>query len=297
VKRFAFAALILSGVLWGLGFPLGKAALREIDASQLVLLRFVFASLVSLPFALRTAEARALFRSPMVLLAGCVYGAAFLVQYEGLAHINVSLAALIVGIMPALIAIAARLLGEPVSRVSWAGVAAASAGAALIAGRPGGGGSPFGVALSLAALLLFLSWLLILRRIPKRPSPMTLPAVTLIVATAVLLPLSLALHGAPKLDLSPGAWAAIAGQGVFCTLIATVAWQFGAAKVGSATAGIFVNIEPLMGSVIGVVLFGDRLTAGLIAGGALILTGSLIVVLGERGTPALDLAEVPATPS
>ncbi len=297
MKRLAFAALFLSGVLWGLGFPLGKAALREVDASQLVMLRFAFAGLVSLPFALGTREARALFRSPLAIATGVIYALAFLVQFEGLARTRVSLAALIVGIMPALIAVGARLLGEPVSRLSWSGVAAASIGAALIAGRPAGGATPFGLVLDLAALLLFLTWLLLLRRVPRGPNPMCLPAVNVIVAAAVLLPLSLGLHGAPRLNLSPGAWAAIAGQGVFCTLIPTAAWQFGAARVGSATAGIFVNLEPLIGAVIGVTLFGDHLGVGLVAGGALIVAGSLVVVLGERGTTAPDLAQVPATPT
>jgi drug/metabolite transporter (DMT)-like permease len=289
---------MLAGVFWGAGFPLGKLALRQVDASHLVLLRFAFAALVALPFALRRPEARALFRSPLVLACGVIYGLAFLVQFEGLAYINVSLAALLVGAMPALIAIAARILGEPVSRLSWAGVTAASLGAALIAGRPGPGGTPLGIGLSLLALLLFLTWLMVLRRAPKPPTPMAMPAVTVIIAAATLLPTALLLHGPPKLALvSPTTWAAIACQGVVCTFLATAAWQYGAARVGNAVAGVFVNIEPLMGSVIGVTLFGDHLSPGLVLGGLSIIAGSVVVVLGERGTKAQDLAEVAATPA
>jgi drug/metabolite transporter (DMT)-like permease len=294
MKRLAFAALVLSGLFWGLGFPLGKAALRELDAAHMVTLRMVFAALAAAPFALRRPEARALFASPVVLLSGVIYGLAFLAQFEGLARVNVSLAALLVGAMPAFIAMAARIMGEPVGRVSWIGVAAASTGAALIAGRPDGGGSPLGVALSLLGLLLFLIWLQVLRRAPKPAAPMALPAVTVIVAAATLLPVSFVMHGAPRLDLSAGAWAAIVAQGVFCTFLATAAWQFGARQVGSATAGVFVNIEPLMGSVIGVSLFGDHLTWGLALGGAAIIAGSVIVVLGERESKQV-LAEIAAT--
>ena len=43
-KGLAFLALIMAGVFWGGGFPLGKLALREVDAAHLVLLRFVFAA-------------------------------------------------------------------------------------------------------------------------------------------------------------------------------------------------------------------------------------------------------------
>lgn len=293
MKRLAFLALALAGVFWGLGFPLGKLVLRETDAAHMVLLRFAAASLVALPFALRRAEARALFASPPVLLAGALYGIAFMVQFEGLAHVSVTMAALLVGAMPALIAISALLLGEHVSRGSWIGVAAATLGAALIAGKPEGAGSPLGVALSLGALFIFLAWLIVLRRAPKPASPMALPAVTVIVATVAILPIALFMHGAPRLDLSPAAWAGIVGQGVFATLLATAAWQFGSARVGAASAGVFINIEPLMGAALGVMLFGDHLTLALGLGGLLILAGSFTVVLGERGAAPSDLSAAP----
>jgi drug/metabolite transporter (DMT)-like permease len=106
-RRLAFLALVASGVLWGLGFPLGKMVLREIDAAHMVLLRFAVAAVIAIPFVLNR-EALALFKSPVVLLGGAFYGVAFLVQFEGLAHVSVTLAALLVGAMPALIAISAR---------------------------------------------------------------------------------------------------------------------------------------------------------------------------------------------
>ena len=292
MKRFAFLALALAGVCWGLGFPLGKLALRETDAAHVVLLRFAVAALVASPFALARPEARALFRSPRVLLAGVLYGVAFVVQFEGLAHVSVTLAARLVGAMPALVAVWSRLAGERIGKAAWAGVAAATVGAVLIAGRPDGAGSPLGVALSLGSLLIFLAWLRVSRGAPTEVPPMAVPAVTVVVAAAAVLPIALALHGAPKLDLSPVAWAGIAGQGVLSTLVATAAWQYGAARVGSASAGVFINIEPLMGALIGVLLFGDRLTWALGLGGLLILAGSLGVVLAE-GTHA----PAPPTPS
>ena len=297
MNRLAFLALAAAGVFWGMGFPLGKLALRETDAAHVVLLRFAVAALVALPFALRGRDTRALFRSPVVLLAGALYGVAFLVQFEGLARVSVTLAALLVGVMPALIALSARFLGERVSGASWIGVAAATLGAVLIAGKPGGAGTPLGVALSLAALVIFLAWLFVLRKAPATAAPMAIPAVTVVVAAATILPIALVMHGAPKLDLSLGAWAGIVGQGLFSTLLATAAWQFGSARVGSASAGVFINIEPLMGAAIGVLLFGDHLTLALGVGGLLILIGSFVVVLGEKQTPPSELPAVPPTPA
>jgi drug/metabolite transporter (DMT)-like permease len=293
----AIAALTLAGLCWGLGFPLGKLVMREASAAHVVLLRFAAAALAAAPFAFASPQARALFRSPVVWSAGALYGVAFLVQFEGLSHVSVALAALIVGLMPALVAACAWALGERVTRLSWAGVAAATLGAAVIAGRPGGAGSPLGIALSLASLLLFLAWLVILRRAPKTAGGMALPAVMVMIAALTILPVALAMHGLPPLDLSAAAWAGVAGQGVLSTLVATAAWQYGLARVGGATAGVFINIEPVMGAAIGVLLFGDRLTAALLAGGAMVLAGSFAVVMGERSAPPTDLAKAPATPA
>lgn len=282
MKTLAFVALAVAGISWGLGFPTGKLILTETDAAHMVLLRFAVAALAAAPFALRSPDVRALFKSPVVLLAGVLYGLAFMVQFEGLAHVSVTVAALLVGAMPALIAVSARVLGETVSRLSWAGVAAATLGAACIAGKPDGASTPYGVALSIGALFLFLAWLLTLRRAPKAPNAMAIPAVSIIVAAAAILPIAFFMHGPPKLDLSSPVWTAVLAQGVLATLVATAAWQYGAARVGAASAGVFINIEPLIGAACGVLLFGDHLTAALLAGGLLIVGGSLMVVLGEK---------------
>lgn len=287
VRKAAFAMLILSGVCWSLGFPLGKLALRDLTAAHMVLLRFAVAAVVAMPFAVASREARALFRSPSVLIAGFLYGVAFLVQFEGLARVSVTLAALLVGAMPALIAVSARLLGEATSRLTWIGVAGATIGAALIAGDPGDAGSLAGVLLSLASLLLFLGWFYALKAAPAAPQPLAMPAVTVVVAAITILPLALLMHGPPPLALSAGAWAGIIGQGLLSTALATAAWQYGSSRVGSASAGVFINIEPLMGAVFGVAFFGDHLTLLLVAGGVLILLGSMAVVLGE--TPGHDV--------
>lgn len=286
-----FVFLALAGVFWGLGFPLGKIALHEMAPAHMVLLRFAVAAIVSLPFALRAREARALFRNGPVVVAGLCYGVAFMVQFEGLARVTVTLAALLVGAMPALIALTAFALRERVSRASWVGVAGATAGAMLIAGKPDGSGSPLGIALSLVALLIFLGWLLALRHAPRTIDAMAVPAVTVVIAAITILPVALLLHGAPPLHVSAAAWGGIVGQGLLSTFLATVAWNVGAGRVGSAAAGVFINIEPLVGSILGIGLFGDPAGTTIIVGGLLIIAGSIVTVLGERPNPGQACGE------
>ena len=173
-----------------------------------------------------------------MLAAGGCYAVGFLVQFEGLARSSVAISALLVGVMPALIAVAAALGGDRISWASWLGVAGATVGAALIAGKPGAAASPLGVFLCLASLPIFLGWIYAARHAPKTASSVDVSCSAIVVAAVILLPLVWIMHGPPKLNLSPAAWGGIVGQGLLSTVVATIAWQLGSPKVSSAAAGV-----------------------------------------------------------
>jgi drug/metabolite transporter (DMT)-like permease len=277
-----YLALAAAGSCWGLGLPFGKIALGETDAAHMILLRFAVAALAVLPVALRNAKSRSLFANPAVLAAGACYAVGFLVQFEGLARASVAVSALLVGVMPALIAVAAAIGGDRIGRLSWLGVFGATLGAALIAGRPGAHVTTLGVILCLVSLPVFLGWIYAARHAPKSASSVDVSCVAIIVAALVLLPLVWVMHGPPRLNLSPIAWGGIIGQGLLSTVVATIAWQLGSPRVSSAAAGVFINIEPLVGTGLGMALFHDRPTVLAGLGGVMILGGSLVTVLGEH---------------
>ena len=297
-RRWPYLALFTAGLCWGLGLPLGKIALAETDPDHMIVLRFLVAGVVAAPVALRTPAARALLLRPTVILSGLFYTLGFLTQFEGLAHTSVTLAALLVGAMPALIAVSAAAMGERVGTAAWAGVGAATLGAALIAGRPDGGGSPLGIGLCIASLPLFLGWLYAARAAGGAKRPVEVACASLVWAAVLALVLVGAVHGPPRLSLSPGAWAGIVGQGLLSTVLATLCWQVGAPRVSTAAAGVFINVEPVVGTGLGVLLFADRPSWLAAAGGALILAGSLVVVLFERRSPeGVQAAEDAPTPA
>jgi drug/metabolite transporter (DMT)-like permease len=294
MKLWPYIALTLAGCCWGLGLPFGKLALRETDPSHMIVLRFALAGIAVLPWALLRASCRRLLRNPAVILAGVCYAAGFLIQFEGLARCSVAVAALLVGLMPALIAACAAWTGEKVELSAWLGVLAATLGAALIAGGPGAGSTPMGVILSLLSLPVFLGWLYAVRHAPKETSEVDVSCAAIVIA-AVLLALGVSLfHGPPSLRLSAVAWAGLVGQALFSTVLATIAWQLGAPRVASAAAGVFINLEPLVGALIGVAVFHDRPTLAAGFGGLMIIAGSLGAVMGEH--KASDAAK-PLSPS
>ena len=298
MSLWPYLALFSSGLFWGLGLPFGKLALAGTDAAHMILLRFLVAGLAAAPAVLFSASGRRLMRRPAVLLAGGFYALGFLTQFEGLARTNVTVAALLVGVMPALIAVSAAVMGERVGPAAWAGIVAATLGAMLIAGRPGGGVAPAGVGLCLLSLPLFLGWLHATRIASAAASPVQTACASIVVAALVLLVLVTLMHGPPRLSLSPSAWFGIVGQGLFSTVAATLCWQLGAPKVSTAAAGVFINVEPVVGSGLGIALFHDRPTWLAAVGGVLILVGSLTVVLYERRRPeGVHAAEDAPTPA
>ncbi|MBE7218309.1 MAG: DMT family transporter [Caulobacteraceae bacterium] len=277
-----YLLLLVAGVGWGLGFPFAELALPEVSPPQLIVLRFAVAAAPCLPLVLRSRETRRALADPWTWAAGAIYGLGFLLQFEGLARTNVTISALLVGLMPAEVALAAPLFGERVTPLGWAGVAAVTLGAALIAAKPGGHASASGLALLLAAMALFLGWLLALRRVREAGDRLAAPCAMVIACTVVLLAAAPFLHGWPPTHLTARAWAGVLGSGLISTSLATVAWQVGVARTPATAAGVFVNAEPLVGSALGVGLFHDPLTGALVAGGVLIVSGSVATVLGQR---------------
>jgi len=290
MRFWPYLVLSAAGACWGLGLPFGELALHETDAAHMIMLRFAVAGLAVLPWTVLRPQCRRLLRHPAVLLAGACYALGFLIEFEGLARSSVAISALLVGLMPALIAVSAAIGGERISVASWFGVAGATLGAALIAGKPGTGATPLGVILCLISLLAFLAWLYAAKRAPADASPVDVSCAAIVIAAVFLVGLVTLLHGPPNLHLSAPAWGGIVGQG----LLSTIAWQLGARRVASAAAGVFINLEPLIGATIGVALFHDRPTLAAAFGGVLILAGSLATVLGEHRRTPQDLAAADA---
>ena len=93
----------------------------------------------------------------------------------------------------------------------------------------------------------------------------------------------------PFLHLSGTAWAALAISGLFCTALTTLLWNWGIHHVPASRAGVFLNIEPALGSWLGVQLLGEHLGPYAWLGGGLILAAA--ITLTARGHRPGSVAE------
>jgi drug/metabolite transporter (DMT)-like permease len=126
----------------------------------------------------------------------------------------------------------------------------------------------------------------------KTHRPPVVTACTILSGTAMLavwilgpLLLNPWLHGKvaapPFAHVSVTAWVALAISGLLCTATTTLLWNWGIHHVPASRAGIFLNLEPAVGSLLGVELLGEHLGPNAWVGGGLILAAA--VALTARG--------------
>jgi drug/metabolite transporter (DMT)-like permease len=307
VRFLGYGACALAGCLWGTGFYFGRLALNEMSVEHMVLYRFLFASLGMAPvvfihrrrFRLTGGELRLLLIS-----AALGIPIQFLLQFHGLARTTVSHASLMVGAMPVMLAAAAAFFApksshaERLDWIGWLALCGSTLGAALVVlgghRGPAARGEPslVGDLLVVASLIVALAWILLSKKLMETHSPPVVTAYTILSGTAMLAVVVLgswlltplthtAFQPLPFARVSSTAWAALAISGLLCTATTTLLWNWGIHHVPASRAGVFLNIEPALGSLLGVRLLGEHLGPYAWAGGALILAAA--ITLTTRG--------------
>jgi drug/metabolite transporter (DMT)-like permease len=288
-RALGFAACAAASCFWGCGFFFGKIALEEMSSSFMVLYRFLFAMPVLLPFLITHRPGLNRREWGWLALASFLgVPLQFLIQFYALSITTVSHAALMVGTLPVILAVGASVFAhERMDKVGWVALAGSTCGAALIAlggeGHAKGGATLKGDLLVIVSLLISLFWLLINKKLVQQHSPVVVTVYGLGIGTLMLLVWVSLRYGMPPVaGVSMKAWLALAGSGVLCTAATTLLWNWGMTQVPASQAGVLLNMEPLIGGVLGVFVLGERLGPGAWVGGGLILASA--VTLTTRST-------------
>lgn len=281
----AVSALAAAGVLWGVSFLFGKWALGEIGPAHVTLLRFALASGALLPYALLKGVWPRRRDLPLFVLVGFLtVPATFLVQFWGLSLTGATVAALIVGCGPPMIAFFAHtFLKERLGKAGWAALGASTVGVALTVARPGASNDWLGDALVLLSMLAVVGWVLLGKRLNQGYPAVPATAWVLTLGTLTLAPVAFVWEGAPRLDLTPLVWVSVLVLGLGCSAATYVLWNWGVARVPASRAGVFLNLEPLVGALLGVLVLGEAWGTGTVVGGALIIGAAVVVSRRSSG--------------
>jgi drug/metabolite transporter (DMT)-like permease len=166
----------------------------------------------------------------------------------------------------------------------WFAVLASTVGAGMIvlsSGRDTGAAGPTlrgdlrGDLLVVLSLFASIGWILISKRLMQRHSALTVTALVYWIGTMMLAAVVTTASGLPSVHYSSRAWVAVAEQGLLATAAAAVLWNWGLKKVPESQAGIFINLEALVGAILGVSVLHEILGRMALAGGALVLGGAV----------------------
>ncbi|HUY80298.1 MAG TPA: EamA family transporter [Acidobacteriaceae bacterium] len=293
-QALGYGSCALAGTFWGTGFFFGKIALTQLSVGHMVFYRFLFACLGLAPL-LRPARLNK--KDWTLLLTAAFLGIPlqFLIQFYGLSLTTVSHAALMVGTMPVILALGAVIFaGEHLDWKGWLALAGSTTGVTLItlsgSRHPSAHGpSLTGDLLVVFSLVIALGWVLISRELMHRHPPITITAYTIFAGTIMLAFWIIPIDGLPPIHgLATRVWIACAAGGLLCTSASTFLWNWGIHRVPASRAGVFLNIEPALGSILGVELLGDKLGPAAWLGGALILTAAIVLTAtGHVNTEAI----------
>jgi drug/metabolite transporter (DMT)-like permease len=294
-----YGSCALAGCFWGTGFYFGKIVLASMNSDHMVFYRFVFACIGLLPFALRH-RPRLNAREWRLLLIASFLGipVQYFVQFYGLSLTTVSHASLMVGSMPVLLGAAATLFaGERLDRIGWTALVSSTLGVAMIVlggnhASGNNGPSLAGDLFILLALLVSLFWILMNKRLMERHPPAVI-TVYGVYTGSVMIAAWVFLHdGPPPLHGLPlSVWLASAASGLFCTAGSTLLWNWGIHHVPASRAAVFLNIEPMLGSFLGVKLLGDRLGPAAWVGGVLIVVAAITLTTRPHGVDSTGVME------
>src|SRR6266702_2352049 len=293
-RTLGFAACAVASSLWGCGFFFGKIALAEMGVGAMVLYRFLFATLVLIE--LLFTHKPGLNRREWGTLLFCAFlgiPLQFLLQFTGLSLTTVSHASLMVGTMPVILAVVATLFAhERMDTIGWLALAISTLGAALLAlgarETAHAASGPAGPTIAgdlfvVLSLVIALGWVLLNKHLMNRHSAIVISACGTACGTAMLLVCVPPLYGLPPIHhVSMKAWLALAASGVLCTATTTLLWNWGMTQVPASQAGVLLNLEPLIGSVLGVFVLHESLGPTARLGGGLILAAALVITTRSR---------------
>ncbi|MCB1518007.1 MAG: DMT family transporter [Hyphomicrobiaceae bacterium] len=288
-----YVLLVLAPVFWGGNITAGKLAVGQIAPEMLVLGRWVGASLILLPFAwnaIRRDWPKIMPGLPALFFYGALGFAGFnMAMYTAAAYTAAVNASIEQAAIPVLVLLGNFLIFSVRPRLlQIVGLILTIIGVIWVATH----GEParllhldvnFGDALVLLACLFYAAYSLTLRYRPDISwmSFIFITALSALVASLIFTmfsPGGIAATIPKAAEITPLGWACLAYVMVFPSILAQLCYARGLHLVGPNRASIFINLLPLTGTILSVLIIGERLEPFHMVAAILVIAG---IVLAE----------------
>jgi drug/metabolite transporter (DMT)-like permease len=289
----AYLLLVFTTLIWGMNAVAARLAVGEVSPMFLTFMRWGISCVALLLFARGTIQAHWRQLLPhwrSITLMGALGFTGFNALFYAAAHHTTAInIAILQGTIPVLVLVGSVLFfATRVTALQWLGVGVTLAGIAVVASR----GQlellarldfNVGDLWMIIACLLYAGYALGLRRRPEVPA-IVFFAATALVACLVSLPL-VAAEVATGRFLVPSAkgWMVIAFVGLLPSFVSQVTFIQAVGLIGPARAGVFLNLVPVFGPLLALMVLGEPISLYHGVALALVLGGIFIAErLGAR---------------
>jgi drug/metabolite transporter (DMT)-like permease len=290
------AAAFIAAILFGASVVAVRVAVQDIPPLTLAILRFGQGGFLLLFLLL--VWARDLLRIgwsdvPYLLLLGAIFFTIFPVTFNiSLRLTEASRGALMLATMPLWSVLLARAAKkERLSRRQMCGVLLTFAGVGMVLAERGL--TFVGTRLSLAGDALMLVTALcgavygvLAKRMLTRYNAMTVTAYAMMFGTLLLVPAaSFEDPYSAMARMRTDTVMLVLFLGIFGGAIGYLLWTFALTRLSPTQVAVYVNLNPMMATLLGATLLAEKLTGIFIAGFVAVLGGVVLVNLPGRGQP------------
>jgi len=228
----------------------------------------------------------------LVMMGAVGYGGMSMLYANSIHYLPASLTGMLLYTYPALVTLLSALVGaERFTLQKGMALLICSAGLVLLLGASFEGVRLEGVLSALGAAVIYSCYIVIGNRILKDLDPLVTSLYVCLSAGLAFLIYGVA-SGALNLSISTEGWLSIIGIAVFPTIFGVLGFFAGLRLIGPTNASIISMLEPLITVLLSVLLLGERVTAVQGLGGAVLLSGAVILQLWNAGTRRAMVTEV-----
>ena len=279
IKGVALAAS--SAALYGLN-PLFAVPLygQGMAPSSVLFFRYLFASALLVLYLLirRAPFGMTRRQTAWIFLLGILFGVSSQLLFESYRWMDVGLASSLLFVYPVLTTVfMALFFHEKMKASTVISLLLAVGGVALLSGG-GGNMSLAGFIMVLLSAFTYAGYLIGVRETAvKDLSSAVLTLYTLLFGLLVFAA-SIAVKDGLQLPQDAAGWGLAFGSGLFCTTLSLGTLSVAIHYVGPTVTSILGALEPVTGVLIGVLAFGERLTAANALGIFLIITAVMLII-------------------
>lgn len=284
-KHLGYFYLLITFFCWGSIYVVSKYALAVMAPVMVSFFRY-FISVVCLAglVKFKQTELKPVARGDwkyLFILGGVGYFVSVVFMLLGTALLPASLSALINALNPvAITLLAAVFLGEVITRKIVLSITVSLIGVYIIIGVNGASFSFFGLVSAVLSMLFWSMASVASRKLSYSYNTLQISLYGMVIALALNFPAALLEHFffRPS-QFTPVALSACLYLAVAGTAIAHSFWNKSLQLLPASTCSMFYPLQPLVATLLGVLVLGEALTWNFILGGMLICLGILITVV------------------